>query len=800
VIHRDIKPENILLHDGQALIADFGIALAVSHAGGSRLTETGLSIGTPHYMSPEQAMGDRELDARSDVYSLGAMLYEMLAGDPPYTGSTAQAIVAKVITEKAPLVTTARDTVPPHVAAAIAKALAKLPADRFRSAADFGEALGGAGFSMPATGLAAADRARVRTGSGLWNPLSLAASALAAILLIVTAWLIAQPRGAMPLVRFQIMLDSTQPFFFTGQSNPPRVGLSPNGTEMVYVAVASGTGAVSVGNLGSGILGTGSSGRTSGTVNVLMHRRFHELQARQLPGTEGAWAPRFAPDGERVAFVTTERGRMAVKVVSLAGGPPVTVLDSGVGSTVAWGPGDHLYFLGQAEPAVYRVSAGGGPPELVTTLQTTSGVRYAWPSVLPGGKGIILSAIPEGSAQSLSAAPAIARAGLEVQVFDLSSGEARVSVAGAFGTYSPTGHLVYVTPDRTLLAARFDASSLTLRGRPTALIEGLDVRNDGISDLALSPGGTLAYTTRSSNAPERVSWITRTGDATPVDPAWTRDWEFEGLALSPDGRRAAVVIEDAARGDVWIKQLDRGPLSRLTFGGEYNGSPTWSADGRTVTFISFRRGNGDVWMKPADGSGSDSLVLDLEQNVYYAEWSRDAEWLVVSVEGTRGGDDVFVLQAGADSARPILADPFNEFHPALSPDGQWLAYVSDESGRAEVYVRPFPAMTGGKWQLSTLGGIEPIWSATGRELYFRSLDGSEILAVDLSRGPAATSSRTLTRLPAEDDFERNPRNRLFSVSPDGRFLMIQRAGATDVSGDLVVVLNWFEELEAKVGR
>jgi len=596
------------------------------------------------------------------------------------------------------------------------------------------------------------------------------------------------------------MLDSAQPFFFTGQSNPPRVALAPDGMELVYVAVASGTGAVSIGNLGSGILGTGSSGRTSGTVNVLMHRRFHELQARQLPGTEGAWAPRFAPDGERVAFVTTDGGRMSVKVVSLAGGPPVTVLDSGVGSTVSWGPGDHLYFLGRDEPAVYRVSAGGGPPDLVTTIQASADVRYAWPTVLPGGKGIILSAIPEGSAQASRGAAAVAVVGLEVQVFDLSSGASRVSVAGAFGTYSPTGHLIYVTPDRTLLAARFDESSLELQGRPTALIEGIDVRNDGISDLALSPGGTLAYTTLSSNAPERVSWVTRTGDAAPVDPSWTRDWEFEGLALSPDGRRAAVVIEDAARGDVWIKQLDRGPLSRLTFGGEYNGAPTWSADGRSVTFISFRRGNGDVWTKPADGSGNDSLLLDLEQNIYFAEWSRDGAWLIVSVEGTRGGDDVFVLQAGADSARPILADLFDEFHPALSPDGRWLAYVSDESGRPEVYLRPFPAVGRGKWQLSTEGGIEPIWSATARELYFRSFDGSEILAVDLSRGPTATSSRTLARLPAEDDFERNPRNRLFSVSPDGRFLMIQRAGATDVSGDLVVVLNWFEELEAKVGR
>ena len=799
VIHRDIKPENILIHDGQALVADFGIALAVSHAGGNRLTETGLSIGTPHYMSPEQAMGDRELDARSDVYSLGAMLYEMLAGDPPYTGSTAQAIVAKVITEKAPPITQHRDSVPPHVAASITKALSKLPADRFKSAADFAEALGNARFTLPAT--SSTDAAGLSRAGTLWNPLSIGASVVAAILFVVTAWLVARPAQPAPVARFRVMLDSTQPFFFSGQANPPRVALAPNGTELVYVGLAAGAGPVRVGNLGSTLLGSGSSGRATGTTNVLMHRRFHELTARQLPGTEGAWAPQFAPDGERVAFVTTEGGATTIKVVSLSGGPPVSVLSAGVGSTISWGPDDYLYFLHPSDPAVYRVAvSGGGAAELVTTLEATPNVRYAWPTVLPGGKGIIVTAIPEGSQQT-SAAGSLVGTGLQVQVFDLASGSSRVSVAGAFGTYSPTGHLIYVTPDRTLLAVQFDASSLEMTDRPTALMEGIDVRNEGITDLSLSASGTLAYTTISSNAPETVSWVSRDGAAEPADPSWTRDWEFEGLALSPDGRHAAVVIEGTARGDVWIKQLDRGPLSRLTFSGDYNGAPTWSPDGRYVTFISFRRGNGDVWMKRADGSGSDSLLLDLDRNIYYAEWSHDGQWLILSVESTPGTDDILALRLGVDSTpRPIIADAFDEFLPALSPDGRWIAYVSNESGSNEIYLRPFPNVGGGRWQLSTDGGTEPIWSTTGRELYFRDTERATILAVDLAQGPGAATSRTVTRLPAADDFEVNPRNRLFDVSRDGRFLMIQRAGTTDVSGDLVIVLNWFQELREKVGR
>ncbi len=433
-------------------------------------------------------------------------------------------------------------------------------------------------------------------------------------------------------------------------------------------------------------------------------------------------------------------------------------------------------------------------------LEGNPDMRYAWPTVLPDGSGIIVTAIPEYRTQA-AASGAVPEAGLEVQVFDLGTGEQRLSVAGGFGTYAPTGHLVYATQGQTLLAAPFDPASLELRGRPAALIEGLDVRVGGITDLSLSAAGTLAYTTVSSNAPESVAWVSRGGDASPVDPTWTRDWEFEGLALSPDGRRAAVVIEDAGRGDVWVKQLDRGPLSRLTFAGEYNAAPTWTPDGRAVTFVSVRDGSADIWLKAADGSGNDSLVVDLDRNIHYAEWSRDGRWLVVSVDGPPGSDDIFAYEVGSDStARPLIADAFDEFMPALSPDGRWIAYVSDESGRPEIYLRPFPNAGGGRWQLSTDGGIEPIWSRNGRELYFRTTDGATVMAAGLADGPNAATSRVLLRLPADDDFELNPRNRLIDVHPDGRFLMIQRAGMTDVSGDLVVVLNWFDELKEKVGQ
>jgi serine/threonine-protein kinase len=443
------------------------------------------------------------------------------------------------------------------------------------------------------------------------------------------------------------------------------------------------------------------------------------------------------------------------------------------------------------EPEVWRVPASGGAPALVVRLDSAPGTSFHWPVVLPGGQGILVTA----NAGMTSGAVAGV---LSVRVYDLANGAMKVSLAGTYARYAPTGHLIYSTLDQALLAVPFDVRSLTVTGRPVTVLDGLDVRNQGITDVSLSRSGTLAYTTRSLNAPETVSWVTRDGSASPVDPGWTRDWEFEGVALSPDGRRAAVVIETSNRGDVWVKQLDRGPLTRLTFGGDYNAAPTWTPDGRFVTYVSLGQGRDGVWRKAADGSGADSQLVAMPRGrlIHYAEWSRDSRWLVISAGGQ--SDDVFALQPGVDTVlRAVLSEPFDEFLPALSPDGRWLAYVSDESGRNEIYLRPFPDVGTGKWQLTTVGGIEPVWAPGGRELYFRSLDRARVMAVDLSRGAGSATERTVVRLPASDDFEGNPRNRLFDVGPSGRFLMIQRSNATDVSGDLVVVLNWFTELRAR---
>jgi Tol biopolymer transport system component len=315
-----------------------------------------------------------------------------------------------------------------------------------------------------------------------------------------------------------------------------------------------------------------------------------------------------------------------------------------------------------------------------------------------------------------------------------------------------------------------------------------------------------------TNAPEILVWVDRNSIVQPVDPAWTGDLEFEALALSPDGSRVAVEIvggsantlrlgSGLSRGDIWIKQLPRGPLSRLTFGSLDNRTPTWSPDGKTLAYLS--RGENDVWSvmrRPADGSGVPEALPMPPRELHEISWSADGQWLVGSMAGPPS-DDIVALRIGTDTAWSVIVQgPADEFEPMLSPDGRWLAYASDESGQAEVYVRPFPNTSSGKWQISPEGGIEPIWSANGRKLYYRSFDGNAVWSASLAGEPSAAERQVVLRIP-EGAYEANPRNRLMAVTADGqRFLMINQTGLGDVSGDMVFVQNILAELRSKAGR
>ena len=445
VIHRDIKPENILLHDGQPVVADFGIALAVTAAGGPRLTETGLSLGTPQYMSPEQATGEREVTARSDVYSLGAVTYEMLVGEPPHTGNTVQAIIARVVSAEPQPISDVRHAVPVNVQAAVQKALAKVPADRFARATEFSEALTNPSFALPTlNGTTAALAASGAQSSRMvvfgWS--------LAAVATVVALWGWLRPAPAeppTPVIRYSTRLPwemtETDQFY-------SHLALSPDGERLVYVHQGQ-----------------------------LWLRSRDELPAAAtpIPGTDGAFNPFFSPDGARVGFLHSSTS--ALKVVPLDGGPPTTVAE-GVGRAGAsWGLDGSIYVsMAGGSIGLARVSAGGGELEPITTLDTARGELGHWrPEALPNGRGVLFTVVDGGGSQSAN-----------IAVLDLASGTAHMLVRGVGARYVASKHVVYVTADGTLMAVPFDQNALELAGEATALVEGVIV---GASCVGPGPVG-----------------------------------------------------------------------------------------------------------------------------------------------------------------------------------------------------------------------------------------------------------------------------------------------------------------------
>jgi Tol biopolymer transport system component len=767
VIHRDIKPENILLHDGRPMVADFGIALAVSAAAGGRMTETGMSLGTPHYMSPEQATADKEISARSDVYSLASVLYEMLTGSPPHTGSSAQQIIMKIIAEPVAPVTTLRKSVPPHVAAALAMALEKLPADRFDSARAFAAALANPGFTFGTSAVATA-RAPERD----WRRrIAIPALAAAGLLAIAAVWLALQrpvsPPG--PVTRYRVALLPGR-----GLAGTPwtRLAVSPDGSRLVYV---------------------GDSER--GT--QLFQRTRDQLDAGPVPGTEGAINPSFAPDGNRVAFMDRIAGGN-IKVVSLSGGAVTTLTDSLVGAPgVAWGSDGYIYYDRLGVGPLLRVRETGGKAETVGQLDSVRGeLQHSWPDVLPNGKGVIFTVSHHGPGSMGGPEE-------EIGVLDLATRTHRVLLRGIFARYAASGHLVYITSEGTLMAVPFDQDRMEVAGEPVALGDGIGVRTGGGAvDLALSASGTLWYAAGgvgSAGTGEAV-WVTREGQATPI-PGVTG--LLSDPALSRDGKRLAIGVRELAS-HIMIKELDQGPVSRLTTGSSNNWRAAWMADGRSIGYVSQAiapRSNRDAYQRPADGSRAPTLLLDLEENVDRVVFSRDGAWVVYQIVRSPGLRDLFARRLGSDSSIPLVASRADEKAPALSPDGRWLAYVSNESGVSEVYVRPFPNTADGRWQISISGGAEPVWANSGRELFYRSIglatDSQMVIAVTTGKSfiPGARKALfPLIRYATDDTYQH------YDVAPGDRRFVMLRATEANRADQLIVVDNFFEVLRMQVGR
>ena len=773
VIHRDIKPENILMNDGRPMVADFGIALAVSAAAGGRMTETGLSLGTPHYMSPEQATAEKEITARSDVYSVGSVLYEMLTGHPPFTGAVAQQIIMKIITVPAELVTVHRKSVPLHVSDALAKSLEKLPADRFESAKAFADALGNPLYRSGAVQVSAMHIGGSAASSGRFKSVALISSALAAVFIGTTLWGWLKPAAVPVVSRNSINLWENQ------QIPVDRVArglaISPDGGTVVFMD------------------GDGNS-------TQLYVKERDRLEVTALAGTAGVvGAPTFSPDGAWIAFVTRD-GK--VQKVPRLGGSAIAIADSAATgfSALAWLEDGTILFE-DVHADVKAVGQDGGIARHVLTNTPGDSANRNTRSLgsVQGAKAALVVACVPGCATS------------ELRVLDLRSDQPKVTVltTQALNAWSlPGGIVAFVRQDGGVFAAPFDIKTLTFTQPPTPMMSGV---RTGLSaaDMVVSANGTAIYvsgTSSGSGLMVEPVWVTRAGAVTPMDLAWTmnisQSLNGNPMALSPDGQRLALTVARTNLGenDIWIKQLDRtsGTLTKLTFEGN-NLNPVWTPNGQRVLYA----GGGlplPLRSRRADGTGAVDTLFMSQRGIYSVVLTPESNTFLLRLT-TAPTADIALWHRGDTATVPLVASPvFGENSPALSPDGRWLAYSSNESGRNEVYVRPYPKVDAGRWQVSQAGGDSPHWSHTGRELFYQN-GAKALVAVAVVPGVTFTLGAQVT-LFTTSGFAGAPPNFLYyDVAPgDQRFVLFRKATENgDVKVDpLVQVVNWGVEVRAKL--
>lgn len=744
VIHRDIKPENILLHDGRALVADFGIALAVSSASDNRMTETGMSLGTPHYMSPEQAMGERNLDQRSDVYSVGAMLYEMLTGDPPHHGSTAQAIVAQILTEEARPLDGRRKTVPPFVAAAVHQALAKLPADRFTSADTFRHALHDPSFSPATTRTLAAPT----TASSPITRNRLVLTAVGTMVALVLAFLGGRrstPTPSSRLIQFSIPLpDSVSGI---GRCCGGGVLLSPDGTTLVFEA-------------------------TVGSKGFMYRRSLDALAAAPIPGTDGASSPFFSPDGRWVGFLLDGK----LRKVSLAGGPPVAITSvDGLVRGASWGDDDTIIFANSNDGRLYTVPASGGVPTEVS--QPTTG-RHLHPQMLPGARAVLLTLDEGGGLESY-----------QVGILHLDSGTIDTVVTGTDARYA-SGYLLFTGADASLLAQPFDPRKGATTGPAVALFDGVLVRGDGTAELAVSSQGGLAYVPGVVGGGTEEELLLIDGDRREA-LTLPQGTNFESPAFSPTGDMIAIRLAGMSdQQDIWIFDRGQGTLTRFTVEGE-NDRPVWTTDGRRIVYSTRGASSGIAW-KRADGSDSPEIIYRTKNATEPGEWLPDGQRLVLVEQRAGSREDIGILSLGDSVPTWIVATPFRERHPSVSPDGRWLAYISDRSGSNEVYVVDISGQ-GARHQISAAGGTSPHWSPDGKTLYY--LVRGEMMSASLQTSDFRVRARTPL---FSGQFDENTLGTNYDINrQNGTFLMISQ-DVVGLEAKMTWILNW-PEIIRKMG-
>ncbi|HZI30677.1 MAG TPA: protein kinase [Gemmatimonadaceae bacterium] len=740
IVHRDIKPENILLQGTHAAVADFGIALAVQSAGGPRLTQTGLSLGTPNYMSPEQAMGDKTIDARSDIYALGAVTYEMLTGEPPFTGANVQAIVAKVLSDRPRPPSMVRDTVPPEVDAAVLKCLAKLPADRFPNAPAFATALTGPPVRTSRTG------AIPRAGDA--RPWRLATVALA-LTTLVLAGVVLFPRGERErrtVTRAELEIGRTTTL------TPPTIEASPDGRSVVYC---------------NGL--------------EIWIRRLEDMAA-SVPraGSGGCFSASFSPDGRQLAVLGVPNG---LRIVSLTGeAPPRPIVVSELpdvpiyGGGIEWAADGNVYIA--SRNVLLRIAPDQGTSAVVARVDSANVFRSI--DVMPEAKASVVAISPRAGTQLSE---------YRIAVVDHSNGSLEYIQQGVNAKLAGD-HLIVARDDGKLFAVPFDLGSRSLRGTPVVLGDSL---TGEVPALDVTVDGTLVYWRTGGAGYGHPVLVDRDGTAREVTPRWSS--VFLIPRISADGSRMVVEQFITGASDAWLRDLRTGVTQRLTSSGSTSGRPTWNPDGRSISVISDREGTAQAYRLRLDDASMQPLGSYESRGVFHVEWARGGEWLILRTDDQASGKgDIVTVRPGVDSvARPLVATEFSEYAPAISPDGKYLAYVSNQSGRFEVWVCTFPDGQG-RWQVSSTGATEPLWSRSGKELFY--VTEGHLVSAAVTTSPSFQASPPARLFPIASFVLYGVFNRNYDVMPDDRrFLMIRRD--EEQTTRLMAVFNWRAQLERK---
>lgn len=729
VIHRDLKPENILLHEGEPLVADFGIALAVSNAGGTRVTQTGLSLGTPHYMSPEQASGDRNVDGRTDVYSLGAVTYEMLSGEPPHSGTTAQAIIARLMTEEPRALSVLRRAVPEGVEHAVQCALEKVPADRFQSAREFADALNGRALAPAHSG-----RSRVK------NPLVTArgAALIAGGMLFSAgaAWIIAMRSRTEPP---QLRMDIALPPGHTLEDAPGvSLGISPDGQSIAYIA------------------------HTSTSAGQIYVRRLSEWDPHSLTGTEEPWEPRFSPDGRSLVFGANGQP----KIISVDGGTVSTLQARSTWSGITWGSDGTIALASSGRLLTF--GAVGGTPRVVYRADSSRDETQIYDPLVIPAEGIIAFRVGLRRGSRLATVPL---QGGKATVFDL-----LIANPIAFDR----GWLLYGLPDGTVSAVELRNHGTVLGDRRVPLLEGALYKSSGGVEAAIAGNGSLLYLAGKRTG--HLAFYARDGKVLSVGQ---EQRIFAYPQVSPDGKHIAVTVSSSDQYELWVLDVGTGTMSRLA-----NGSrPSWTPDGRHVVFINDTTRTID-WI-PADASGP---VEHLTKGPYSeVQVTPDGKSLVARSnlpgQSTAG---IFLLPLSGDRTPvTLVAAPATLLHPRVSPDGHWLAYASEESGRLEVYVRPL--MGGARTQVSVAGGMQPVWSRDGKRISY--YNNNSIFSVDVQDAGSSLAVGKRDSLFSIVFGGNATTHQQYDIAPDGRYV-----GADLGGGELRLkfVTNWMREVRQKL--